>query len=487
MLRTYDDAVTESMNWEEMLAFLCGNRNPFVTVQLLPQYVEPKCGMIDFLPKVISDKFKLLAEKDKNLKDILHINSEKDDSNDAPEVQVSSIEEDGGTNPSWNASFKMKFKPPSLTNCPVLITDIVKLPIDDIPKYLIIFLRKAKDESIFMTAYDSRSATEYMLFGGPPHWLLPNPKGERSLSTLQAELEEAVRAHESPDAKLEDKLHLGFAITPRVLISVFNHRNKSQQELLGNCQISISSVLSGTGNNVRYSACLMHEKISNNTGKLSLCEAGFLNVELGFQKFSGDDKQEKVGVKTNNTKLSDKAEGKNKKLNDGKKESVSNEVKDSDKNNTLNLMNERLLQEELLKMKAALDAKTKENEKLGKALLDVQNEEKKSSDREENFRTKNKSHSSVEVSPPISTGNSLPELISLVLDTMMSRYKLRGKKDNEKATTSIILRPLTKVFTAYSLESHGLLSAQLIEEAFSDLMFVITSDQSQVSIYVHTY
>lgn len=51
LLRTYDSDINEALDWKEMLAYLSDHRNPFVTVQLLPQYVEPEQGMINYIPE----------------------------------------------------------------------------------------------------------------------------------------------------------------------------------------------------------------------------------------------------------------------------------------------------------------------------------------------------------------------------------------------------------------------------------------------------
>ena len=50
--------------------------------------------------------------------------------------------------------------------------------VEDSYKYIIIMVREAKDKSLFMTAYDPRSATEYMLFGSPAQWMIPDIANE---------------------------------------------------------------------------------------------------------------------------------------------------------------------------------------------------------------------------------------------------------------------------------------------------------------------
>lgn len=48
---------SETMTWTEMIAYLSSNRNPFVTLQLLPKYIEPKEGMKSHLPEFLLKKY----------------------------------------------------------------------------------------------------------------------------------------------------------------------------------------------------------------------------------------------------------------------------------------------------------------------------------------------------------------------------------------------------------------------------------------------
>ena len=178
VLRTYDGEKMENMEWVEMLAYLSGLRNPFVTVQLLPTYVEPEMGMIKYYPEELRAKyFQLLQAKTQGglvpeeVRDkvtaILAACEERDENDETeldeiflPRVYTGPADIDGGCHPTWDAPFKMKFKPPSLTNCPVKFTDICELYVEHDKKYMIIMVREAKDQSLFMTAYDPRSATE---------------------------------------------------------------------------------------------------------------------------------------------------------------------------------------------------------------------------------------------------------------------------------------------------------------------------------------
>ena len=315
VLRTYDGEKMENMEWVEMLAYLSGLRNPFVTVQLLPTYVEPEMGMIKHYPEELRVKyFQQLESRAKTgdnelqgkVSAILEACKEEDENAEEevdeiflPRVFTGPPDVDGGCHPSWDVPFKMKFKPPSLTSCPVKFTDICELYVEHDKKYMIVMVREAKDQSLFMTAYDPRSSTEYMLFGGPPQWSLPGistddvyfkvfpPEDEKPVSrddAIQHQLDETIEMH--TNIKINDphkKLRLGFAITPRLVISVYNRSLTSNEELLGSCQISISSVLSGSGAHSRQWSTLMSEAY-NKAGIPFFTESGLLSVDLGYTK-----------------------------------------------------------------------------------------------------------------------------------------------------------------------------------------------------------
>ena len=127
-------------------------------------------------------------------------------------MQKSRADIDGGSFPEWNSKFVLKFKPPKLTACKVLFTDVMKILIDDSVNYVVIMVREASDKSIFLTAYDPRSATEYKLSGGPEAWrfagindeskkfpfekLYPHKIGEHRISVFSDELEECIKKSE---------------------------------------------------------------------------------------------------------------------------------------------------------------------------------------------------------------------------------------------------------------------------------------------------
>lgn len=85
-------------------------------------------------------------------------------------MQKSLPDVDGGAFPEWNAKFVVKYRPPKSTSCHVLFNDVMKVSLGNSLTYVVIMVREAPDKSLFMTAYDSRKATEYEVSGGPVHW-----------------------------------------------------------------------------------------------------------------------------------------------------------------------------------------------------------------------------------------------------------------------------------------------------------------------------
>ena len=235
-----------------------------------------------------------------------------------PTLQKSHPDVDGGSFPEWNSKFVINFKPPLLTSCRVLFTDVMKVLIDDSITYVVIMVREAKDKSIFMTAYDSRTATEYKLIGGPPAWKFrdinnkrcdfpfnecyPNKLKDSRITVFSEELESCISETEklmswTPASYAEpiNIIKLGDVITPRLLVSIYNQKGASE-ELLGSCQVSISAVLSGTGTDKIQWTQLMHEYIRED-GSSSASPAGAIMLKLGYER--GSNKSATVEVEEN--------------------------------------------------------------------------------------------------------------------------------------------------------------------------------------------
>lgn len=304
-----------------MLAHLTENRNPFVTVELLPKYIEPAGVSFDgksVVPPVVETKNTDVVTDLFVPDEIPDIGRKYGVSDDPcnPKLQKSLVDVDGGAHPEWNANFRLLFKPPKLTSCRVLFTDLIKLQLEDQHKYFVIMVREARDKSLFMTAYDPRSSTEYEVMGGPPHWkfcgindeftfgkvyaILDSTKPTEEkvkmdkvkrqdyrISVFSTELEACVAMTEKDNSRFPafgnqgananenpKKIRIGNVITPRLLVNVFNHRG-SIDELLGSCQVSISSVLSGTGADKTQWSTLLYETISD-AGFRSQSSAGKL-------------------------------------------------------------------------------------------------------------------------------------------------------------------------------------------------------------------
>jgi hypothetical protein len=304
------------MPWTEMLAHLCDYRNPFVTVELLPKFSEPKG--IKFGGGAGATISSSSGAKDASKKDMFVADDKDGDDDDSgnPKLQRCAEDVDGGAYPQWDSKFVMNFKPPKKTSCRVLFTDVTKLWADDQQKYVVVMVREAPDKSLFMTAYDPRNATEYELLGGPPHWeyegvnddskrLLPhiysdpedlkealaNPIGKfakeldyylsKSSDPIPPSSSSSSRSSSSGDGASsggagagarDSTIRIGGVITPRLLVSVFNRRGASE-ELLASCQVSISSVLSGTGTDKVQWTTLLSESIAD-SGVRTVTPAG---------------------------------------------------------------------------------------------------------------------------------------------------------------------------------------------------------------------
>jgi hypothetical protein len=134
------------MSWCDLLAHLTDYRNPFVTVQLLPKDLDPR----DYVYKVHDNAVAFTGDE-----------VEDEFNNTVP--QCGDVCFDGGSYPKWAGKFNFKFRPPKLTSCKLLSTEIAKMNVDNIPKYLVIMIREGKfgkernyKTFRFLTAYDSR-------------------------------------------------------------------------------------------------------------------------------------------------------------------------------------------------------------------------------------------------------------------------------------------------------------------------------------------
>lgn len=154
-----------------------------------------------------------------------------------------------------NAPFVMQFQPPRRLSCRVLFNDVMRASIDNTSKYVVLMVREAKDKSLFITAYDPRSATEYEVAGGPVNWkyagindefqnlyekLYPDAKQKESrISRFTSELDVCIDFAEKFNDKLPqgfEPLKIGDVLTPHLLVNVYNTRGKTD-ELLGSCEV----------------------------------------------------------------------------------------------------------------------------------------------------------------------------------------------------------------------------------------------------------
>jgi hypothetical protein len=54
------------------------------------------------------------------------------------------VDTDGGLHPQWDETFSFSFRPPKMTSCTVLSTEIATMRIDDVKKYVIVMVREGK-------------------------------------------------------------------------------------------------------------------------------------------------------------------------------------------------------------------------------------------------------------------------------------------------------------------------------------------------------
>ena len=281
VLSTYNSGIRIALSWREMLAHLTDYRNAFLTAELRPRFLEPN----EYVYKPFENSAAWNGEAEM----------------DPLAVQRSPAIMDGGTHPHFNANFAIKFRPPKLTACKLLSTEIHKMTIDGQTKFVILMLREAKrvlatgqarlrsenESFMFLTIYDPRSATDYqcgvkagchlykVLIEAENDELSPffNSPAKISLDRMMAMVSEAAE---------KDMILLGPAITPRLLLTVINQRGHAM-EVLGQCQLSISSVLSGSGVGKPTWNTLTYLQ-DDGHGKDIPTIAGEIQVELGFRK-----------------------------------------------------------------------------------------------------------------------------------------------------------------------------------------------------------
>jgi len=359
-----------NMPWSEMLAHLTEYRNPFVTVQLKPRFLEPW----EYVYRPTDNKAAFTGEEEE----------------DPLAARRGDVIMDGSTHPTFNSHFKISFRPPKLTSCKLLSTEITELEVEGTVKVVILMVREAKrmpknekdrvrpgDETFkFLTIYDPRSATDYQcgvkrgcelyddllepLSAASASTLLDEDKKEewqkvfKELDTDENEfldkkeikkyfknlpgpdkykdmgeeelnrvLEEAspdncfsfrefvrlVGPHDTVQKATQDikefmdhvedacqnkMIIVGPAITPHLEIVVHNAKGR-QEEVLGSCQMSISSVLSGSGVSNDQAVTLLHVQDQGNVVK-----AGEVTVELGFRKQAEIDAEKEARMRIKN-------------------------------------------------------------------------------------------------------------------------------------------------------------------------------------------
>lgn len=250
---SYDGTSEELLDWAEFESYLSDFRNPFVTVELFPKPIT--LADYSYTKKTLSSNV-----NEVELDDVLG-------------AQRGSTSFYGGPASYFSDRFKFPFQPPKLSSCPILSTDIAKFKIDGAFKYVVVIVRQGRGESAgggdfrFLTVYDSRAATEYQCGTAESSKLF------RALQSSNSSIDELMTLLAT--ASENEELILGPAITPRVVLNVYNQRGRLE-DWIGSCEISISSVLSGTGvSSPRWCKLLSRDGVAS---------AGFIEVELSFRR-----------------------------------------------------------------------------------------------------------------------------------------------------------------------------------------------------------
>ena len=282
VLVSYNSGLRVSMNWTEMLAYLHDYRNPFVSLQLLP--AEMQESEYNYRPSEGGSQAFTSEDAERGNGEVL---------SGAPDL-------DGGSHPHWSAGFKLDYRHPKITYCKVQSTEVAKMRVDGATKYVLVMVRCSDKAGRFLTVYDSRSATEYqcgmsdkkfpqavegrpsekvdrvhpfydMLYGQPPQGQsIKDFVDGQSIKDFVALL---------GDAAESNLLVLGPAITPRLVVAVYNQR-KSQVEMLGSTQISLSSVISGLIEREQWATLSYLAKRDDKTVGIN---AGEVKIELSYK------------------------------------------------------------------------------------------------------------------------------------------------------------------------------------------------------------
>eukprot|EP00520_Triparma_pacifica_P016982 CAMPEP_0118670500 /NCGR_PEP_ID=MMETSP0785-20121206/21493_1 /TAXON_ID=91992 /ORGANISM="Bolidomonas pacifica, Strain CCMP 1866" /LENGTH=1544 /DNA_ID=CAMNT_0006565305 /DNA_START=23 /DNA_END=4654 /DNA_ORIENTATION=- len=217
---TYDGDACILNDWSEFLAHLNGFRNPYATLELLPKRV----------PAIKGGK----------------LGEEEVGGGRKSNFKAGACDIEGGSHPKFardSCKFDFHFVPPTLARRPILFTDVCKMMvkeglIEPKAKLFVLMVRRGEDDSMIITAYDPKSASDWQCAGAPDEWCEKGAADKISLEDAQKTLEEYTSL---------GKITIGVGITPRVLCKVYNKMSGKGDEFLGTCEVSISGVLSNCG------------------------------------------------------------------------------------------------------------------------------------------------------------------------------------------------------------------------------------------------
>jgi hypothetical protein len=349
ILSTYNSTIREVLSWDEYLLHLLNYRNCFLTVRLFPKFITTSNYLYES-PDQLDRQKKEKEQQSKGEKgntmmkssSMRNRNNNPDDDDDEENTDrnneldddtqeqeeleeeegelvkydkkkykdfyISKVDYDGLPYPSFNQLFSFFYQQTKITSCSIITTEVIKMKIDEVKKYVMVVVREGKRKKLFfpddnnssieggaggknkgktavstasstststskkeekekfwfLTLYDPRSATEYQCGIEENsslyqqfyyHKLVKNHKELQKYDVFNLDL---LRRNLQEASELS-QLIVGDAITPRLEFQLFNYKDHKCQELIGECQISISSVLSNSGVGDRLWSTLIYK------------------------------------------------------------------------------------------------------------------------------------------------------------------------------------------------------------------------------------
>ena len=252
VLSVYNGDEFYILSWTEFLSFLCGNRNPYATVELFPKQSEVD-AVLGLSNSPTGDDAEMKGRRN-GVRERLF---------------VGRVDEFGGANPKWDAKHEFQFEAPVFLTLPVKFTQVTKLR-DHQKKwrYMVLMVRDHKtSKRLIATAYDPKTASEYLVkiddhSEAASADSAAGNQGAGSILWGQGDMYESMSAEEL-EAQLtrklrEDKVKIDLTITPRLVVKVFNQAPNGDQ-FIGCSEVSVASALSNIDQRIQEFSTLRRE------------------------------------------------------------------------------------------------------------------------------------------------------------------------------------------------------------------------------------